>query len=124
MDVAYVTMVVHICCKRLFLMFHLFFQTYVASVFIWMLHMFHTYVASVLSRRCICFAMVFKCFRVCFASVFDACFKCFIYFQMYVASVAFKCFKSISVLYMLQCNPLAIAPCCCWGTAVGHRAGV
>jgi hypothetical protein len=65
-----------------------------------------------------------KCFRVCFASVFDACFKYFIYFQTYVASVAFKCFKSRSVLYMLQCNPLAIAPCCCRGTAVGHRAGV
>jgi hypothetical protein len=33
-DVAYVAMVVHICCKRLFPMFHLFFQIYVASVFI------------------------------------------------------------------------------------------
>jgi hypothetical protein len=48
-NVAYVTMVVHVCCKLLSLMFHLFFQTYVASVFIWMLHMFHTYVVSVLS---------------------------------------------------------------------------
>jgi len=46
-DVAYVSMVVHVCCKLLFLMFHLFFQTYVASVFSWMLHMFHTYVCSV-----------------------------------------------------------------------------
>ena len=27
-------------------MFHLFFQTYVASVFIWMLHMIHTYVCK------------------------------------------------------------------------------
>ena len=34
------------------------FQTYVASVFIWMLHMFHTYVASVAHA----FAMTFKCF--------------------------------------------------------------
>jgi hypothetical protein len=33
-DVAYVAMVVHVCCKLLFLMFHLFFETYVASVFI------------------------------------------------------------------------------------------
>jgi hypothetical protein len=47
-DVAYVVMVVHVYCKRLFLVFHLFFQTHVARVFIWMLHMFHTYVASVL----------------------------------------------------------------------------
>jgi hypothetical protein len=33
-DVAYVAMGGHVCCKRLFLMFHLFFQTHVASVFI------------------------------------------------------------------------------------------
>jgi len=39
-DVAYVPMVVHVFCKLLFLMFHIFFQTYVASVFIWMLHIF------------------------------------------------------------------------------------
>jgi hypothetical protein len=78
-DVAYVAMVVHVCCKLLFSMLHLFFQTYVASVFIWMLHMFHTYVASVLSRCCVCFIMVFKCSSGAFASVSDACFKYFIY---------------------------------------------
>jgi hypothetical protein len=33
-DVAYVTVATHVCCKRLFPMFHLFIQTYVASVFI------------------------------------------------------------------------------------------
>jgi len=43
-DVAYVTMVVHICCKLLFLMFHILFSTYVASVFIWMLQMFFTHI--------------------------------------------------------------------------------
>jgi hypothetical protein len=47
-DIAYVTMVVHGCCKLLFPMLHLFFQTHVTSVFIWILHLFHTYVASVL----------------------------------------------------------------------------
>jgi hypothetical protein len=47
-DVARVAMVVYVGCKRLFQMFH-FFQTYVVSVFIWMLHIFHTYVESVLS---------------------------------------------------------------------------
>ena len=31
-DVAHVAIVVHICCKCLFLMFHLFFYTYVASL--------------------------------------------------------------------------------------------
>jgi hypothetical protein len=54
-DIAYVAMVVHVCCNLLFLIFDLFFQTYVASVFIWMLHMFHTYIASILYRCCICF---------------------------------------------------------------------
>jgi hypothetical protein len=39
-DVADAAMVVHVCCKLLFSMFHLFFLTYVASVFIWMLHIF------------------------------------------------------------------------------------
>jgi hypothetical protein len=33
LDVAYVAMVVHICCKRLSPMFHLFFHTYVTTVF-------------------------------------------------------------------------------------------
>jgi hypothetical protein len=39
-DVAHIAMVVHVCCKHLFSIFHLFFPTYVASVFIWMLHIF------------------------------------------------------------------------------------
>jgi hypothetical protein len=46
-NVAFIAMVVHLCYNLLFLMFHQFFYTYVASVFIWMLHMFHAYVASV-----------------------------------------------------------------------------
>jgi hypothetical protein len=66
-DVGYVAMVVHVCCKRLSLMFRIFFQTYVASVFISMLYMFHIYVASVLSACCVCeqgFQVRFcKCFR-------------------------------------------------------------
>jgi hypothetical protein len=33
-DVVYVAMVIHVCYKCLFLMFHLCFRTYVASVFI------------------------------------------------------------------------------------------
>jgi hypothetical protein len=33
-NVAYVTIVVHVCYERLFPTFHLFFQTYVVSVFI------------------------------------------------------------------------------------------
>jgi hypothetical protein len=41
-DIAYVAMVIHVCCKRLSLMFYLFFHIYVANVFLWMLH--QTYV--------------------------------------------------------------------------------
>jgi hypothetical protein len=47
-NVAYVAMVVHVCFKLLFHCFIYFFQMYVASVLIWILHMFHTYIASVL----------------------------------------------------------------------------
>jgi hypothetical protein len=52
-DVTYVAMVVHVCCKRLSPMFHLFFP-YDVSVFIWRLHILHAYVASVLSRCYVC----------------------------------------------------------------------
>jgi hypothetical protein len=45
-DVAYVAMVVHVCCKRLFPMFYLFIDVCCKCVYL-MLHMFHTYVASV-----------------------------------------------------------------------------
>jgi len=53
-DIAHIVMVVHVCCKCLFSMFQLFFHTYVANMFIWMLHMFHTYVASFLFGCCVC----------------------------------------------------------------------
>jgi hypothetical protein len=74
-DTAYVAMAIHVRCKHLFQMFYLFFQTYVANVFIWMLHIFHTYVASVLSGCCTCFC---NGFLGVFVSVLGACFKCFI----------------------------------------------
>jgi len=93
-DVTYIVVVARVCCRRLFPMFHLFFHTYDASVFIWMLYMFHTYVASVLYVCCVClqlFSSVFrcflqvffcKCFRRTFASVStisDVCCMCFIW---------------------------------------------
>jgi hypothetical protein len=68
-------------------------------VFIWLLHMFHIYVASVLSRCCICFA---RAFQVFFASVLDVCFKCFICLQKYVANVYLDISKVDRVLHMLQ----------------------
>jgi hypothetical protein len=65
LDVAYVAMAIHLCCKYLFRMFHLL-QTYVASDFIWMLHMLqwlYTYVAisNVSSASDVCYR---KCFHV------------------------------------------------------------
>ena len=73
-NVAYVAMVVHVCCMLLFSMFNLFFQTYVANVFIWILHMFQTYVASVfiwmLRMFYNDFSCVFGCFCKCFRRMF------------------------------------------------------
>jgi hypothetical protein len=82
-DVACVTMVIHLCCKRLSLMFHLFFQTYVASVF----HLNVTYVSHI---SC-------KCFN-CFGRML----------QVFHPNVA----KVDLVLHMLQWDPSAAATCC------------
>jgi hypothetical protein len=76
----------YICCNGCTRMFQasvpnvsFVFHTHVASVFIWMLHMFHTYVTSVLCAYCICLQW-FLFFQVFFASVSVACFKFFICF--------------------------------------------
>ena len=42
-DVAYFAMVVHICCKLLFSIFHLFFQTYVQGVYLDVAYVSHIY---------------------------------------------------------------------------------
>jgi hypothetical protein len=94
-NVAYVTMVVHVCCKLLFLMFHLFFQTYVASVFIWMLHISHVcckYFIWMLRMLHNGFSCVFGCFCKCFRCMFQM----FHLLQTYVVSVASGYFKSRS----------------------------
>jgi hypothetical protein len=57
------------------------FQMYIASVFIWILHLFHTCVTCVLSRCCIYFAMAFQAFSCVFTSVSDVCCKCFNCFE-------------------------------------------
>jgi hypothetical protein len=61
-DVAYVAMVVNVCCKHLFQMFHLFFPMYVASV---------------LSRCCICFTHMLQVFYLDAAYVHNG-FKVFL----------------------------------------------
>jgi hypothetical protein len=69
-DVAYVAMVVHVCCKRLFPMFH-FFRRMLQVCLFGCCICFHTYVPSVLSRCCVMFAMVFKYFCRCFRGMFQ-----------------------------------------------------
>jgi hypothetical protein len=82
------------------------FQTHVANVFIYMLHMFYTYVAIVLSECCVCFAMVFKCLLGVCESISDAYFKCFICLQTYVSNAVSGCFKSRSRVFCTCCNLL------------------
>jgi hypothetical protein len=84
-----VAMTIHVCCKRLFQMFHLFFQTYVASVFIGMLYIFSRKCCKCFFWMLYMFLMAFqvfsvfsKCFRrmfqVCYLSL-DVCCKCSIW---------------------------------------------
>ena len=90
-DVAYVAMVVHVCCKLLFLMFHLFFPhvrckcvyldvAYVSYIYCKCFYLDVTYV-------CNCFS---SAFHVCFENISDACLKCFSCF----ANILSKFFKS------------------------------
>jgi hypothetical protein len=70
-DVAYVAMVVYVCCKLLFPMFHLFFrrllQVCLSGCYICFTHMF----TSVLSGYCVCFCNGFRCFCKCFRRMFQ-----------------------------------------------------
>jgi hypothetical protein len=73
-----VAMVVHVCCKCLFPIFHLFFR-YMLQV--------------CLFRYCICFTYTLQVFYLDVAYVCNV-FKCFICLLPYVTSVASRCFKS------------------------------
>jgi hypothetical protein len=89
-DVAYVAMVIYVRCKRMSPMFHLFFQRYVASVFIWD-------VAYISHICCKCFIWMFA--YVCndfqlFLQVFQMHVSSVSsFFFLYVVSVASRCFK-------------------------------
>jgi hypothetical protein len=87
-EAAYVAMVVHICCKLL--LCFIYFQTYVASVFIWMLYMFHTYV-------CKCVIWMLRMFFVIVSSVFQVF---LLVFQMHVSSVSFAFRHMLQVLHL------------------------
>jgi hypothetical protein len=95
-DVAYVTMVVHICCKLLLPMFHLFFHMHVASVFIWILYIFSHICCKCSIWMLHIFCNGFKVFLDVFTNVLDACFMCFICLQTYLSNVVSRCFKSRS----------------------------
>ena len=70
-DVAHVAIVVHVCCKHLFQMLHLLFQTYVASGLfgccICFTHMLQEYVQNVLAVSTLCYN---KCLMLQASSVF------------------------------------------------------
>jgi hypothetical protein len=82
--IAYATMAIHICCKRLFQMFHLFFPdvcckcvysdvAYVSHICckcsIWMLQMFYLDVAYVLQWLFKCFQVLLQVFQIHVSSV-------------------------------------------------------
>jgi hypothetical protein len=93
------------------------FQTHVASVFIWMLHMFHTYISCVLSRWLQWFSSIFRCF--------------FQVYQKHVLSVSSTFRRMLQLLYLdvskvdrvlhLSSSPSATSSrCILLSTSVGH----
>jgi hypothetical protein len=69
-DVVYVAMIVHVCCKLLFPMFHLFFP-HVCCKCVYLDVTYVSYILQVFLSRCyICFTIVFKCFSCIFCKCF------------------------------------------------------
>jgi hypothetical protein len=112
-NVVYVAMAIHVCCKRLFQIFHMFFRRmlqvclFVCCIcFIHMLRVFYPDVAYVLYICCECFIRMLHMFSNGFSSVFasisDACFKCFICLQTHIANVHLDVSKVDQVLHILQ----------------------
>jgi hypothetical protein len=62
-DAVDVTMVVHVCCKSMSLMFHLFFLDICCKRVYLMLLCFHIYVESILSECCIYLQWVLSVFK-------------------------------------------------------------
>ena len=87
-DVAYVAMVVHVCCKRLFPIFHLFFRRVLQVC---------------LSGCCICFTHMLQVFYQMlhmFAVVFKYCQVFFQMFQTHVSSVSSVFFCMLQLLHL------------------------
>jgi hypothetical protein len=101
-DVAYVVMVIHICCKRMSLMFHQFFQTYVASVFISMLHMFSQTCVFYLDIVYVCngFQVFLQVFETHVSSVSSTFRRMMQALHLNVANICFKCFRGMLQVFL------------------------
>ena len=88
-DVAYVVIVLHVRCKLMFPMFHLFFFRRMLQVCLF----WCTYVLQ-----------WFQVFLGVFASVSNTCFKCSVFLQVHVAKVSSTYFKSKSGTCCICCN--------------------
>jgi hypothetical protein len=98
-DVAYIAMAIHVCCKCI-VPNVLAVSDVRCKCFIWLLHMFHTYVVSVLSRYCICFThMLQVCYLdgACVSHIFC---KCFIWICIYLTHMLQVLHLNVS--YVLQ----------------------
>jgi hypothetical protein len=94
-NVAYVVMVIHVCCKCVFPMFHLFFrrtlQVCLSRYYICFTHILQVFYMDV--------AYVCNCFSCVFESVSDVCFECSSYF--------------VRMLQMFHLDVLKVGRGCC-----------
>ena len=88
-DFAYVAMVVHVCCKGLLPMFHLYFLNARCKC----VYLDVAYVSHIRCMRVYLDVPYgcngFQVFSGVFSSVSQACFKCFIYIHTYIATIVF-----------------------------------
>ena len=107
-DVAYAGMVLHVCCKRLFLMFYLFFRRMLQEC---------------LFGCCICFAMVFNRFCKCFRCMFQVFYTDVAKVDQdvaYVAMVVHVCCRRLFLMFYLffRCMlQVCLSGCCRTGSA-------
>jgi hypothetical protein len=99
-------------------MFHLFFQTYIVSVFIWMLHIFHIYVAiAKVDRDVACVAMIVhiccKCDYLDVVYVSHICCKCFI-LMLHMFAFVFQVFLHVFQVHISNVLAVLYVYCKCF----------
>jgi hypothetical protein len=99
-DVAYVAIVCTRMLQASILNVSSVFQMHVASVFIWMLHMFHTYVVSVLSENV--FIWMLRMFHTYVASVLSGYCLCLQWFSSVLGVFFCKCFRCMFQVFHLS----------------------